>query len=151
MPEPSSSPHPGTVESRVRHLYEVFNTGELTRMLDYFAPDVEIVHPLGVREIGPGIAGVKRGHDEARAFFEQAPRTRGPMRLDPDEFLVAGNRVVVFGTREVHSLDGRSAVLDFVHSWTLADGKVTRFEDHFDTIEMCRLLRPEKFDHPDWH
>jgi ketosteroid isomerase-like protein len=124
-------------------MYDVFNTGDLFRMLDFFHPDIEVVHPQGTSAIGPGVAGVKRGHEQVREFFANAPNSRGYMRTDPVEFFVSGHRAVVFGNRRLTSLDGRTADMLFIHSYTFADGKVIRFEDHFDTLEMLWHLRPE--------
>lgn len=131
------------LEAHIRHMYDVFNAGDLYRMLDFFHPDVEVVHPRGMSAIRPNFAGVKRGHEQVRGFFAQAPETRGYMRTDPTEFFVSGRRVVVFGKRRLTSLDGRVAEMLYIHSWTFEDGKVIRFEDHFDTLEMLWHLRPE--------
>jgi ketosteroid isomerase-like protein len=62
------------------------------------------------------------------------------MRLEPQEFVEAGDRVVVFGVRNVTSVRGRTERLKFVHSWTLRDGKATVMEDIFDTVLLHQLI-----------
>ncbi|MGH3871735.1 MAG: nuclear transport factor 2 family protein [Pseudonocardiaceae bacterium] len=139
-----SQPDAAAVEAHTRYLYEVFNSGNYDRMINFYAPDVEIVHPVRMSDIRLGLGGTKRGIDEVQNFFSLIPVTRGPMRIDLNELIVSGNRVVVFGTRHLTALDGRTTTLSCVQSWTFVNGKVTRFEDHFDTAEMCDFLSPEE-------
>ncbi|MEV0598708.1 nuclear transport factor 2 family protein [Streptomyces sp. NPDC050315] len=128
-------------EKRIRSAYDAFHRRDIDAILSCFDPAVVWVHPDGMREVGLG--GPKYGHDGMREFLAQVPNVLGGMVLYPHEFLVDGNRVIVLGTREVTSRDGRTATLRFVHSWTLgADGLAVHFEDYFDTAEMLRLIDP---------
>lgn len=62
------------------------------------------------------------------------------MRLNPEEFIESGDRIIVFGTRDITSLNGHTQTLRFVHSWTMYQGKATRMEDIFDTVLLHRLI-----------
>jgi ketosteroid isomerase-like protein len=62
------------------------------------------------------------------------------MRLQPEEFIAAGDRVVVLGVRHVTSRSGHTETLRFVHAWTFAEGLATRMEDIFDTLEFARVV-----------
>ncbi|MFH8569555.1 nuclear transport factor 2 family protein [Streptomyces sp. NPDC017993] len=133
---------PTDAEKRIRAAYEAFHRRDIDAILSCFDPGVVWVHPDGMREVGLG--GPKHGHDGIREFLTRVPGVLGGMILDPHEFLVDGDRVMVLGDREVTSRDGRKATLRFVHSWTLGkDGSAVHFEDYFDTVEMFRLMDPD--------
>jgi uncharacterized protein len=59
----------------------------------------------------------------------------------PDEFLDAGENVVVLG-RYTGSAKGTGKPLDvpYVHVWTVRDGKVTRFRQFLDTAGWVEAL-----------
>jgi ketosteroid isomerase-like protein len=50
-------------------------------------------------------------------------------------------RIVVFGVRQITSRNGRTETHQFVHSWTLRNGKAARMEDIFDTVLLHRLIQ----------
>jgi hypothetical protein len=87
-----------------------------------------------------GLGGTKKGHAGVKDFLAHVPTVLGGMRLEPQEIIESGDRVVVLGVRQVTSLSGRTETLRFVHSWTLRDGKATRMEDIFDTVLFHRLI-----------
>lgn len=122
----------------VRASYEAFHRRDLNGMLATLAPDVLWTHPDGMSELGLG--GTKKGHAEVVAFIRHVPIHFAEISLDPQEFIESGDRIIVFGTRRVTAVGGRSATFRFVHSWRFADGKAIAFEDYFDTIEMIRLV-----------
>lgn len=134
------------VQDLIRASYQAFHRRDVNAILEFFHPDIEWVHPDSMSDLGLG--GTKHGHAGVRAFLAHVPTVLGGMHLEPREFLVSGDRVAVFGTRQVTALDGRTATMAFVHSWTLADGKAIRFEDYFDTAEMRRLIAPDRHAKP---
>lgn len=122
----------------VRAAYHAFHTRDVEALLTTLDPEVEWVHPEGMARYGLG--GTKTGHAGVRAFLARVPDVLGGMRLHPREFLCSGDRVVVFGVRDVTSLSGHTETLDFVHSWTLRGGRAVRMEDIFDTLRFGRLI-----------
>lgn len=118
--------------------YQAFYTRDIEALLTVLSPDVEWVHPVGMEAYGLG--GTTHGHAGVKEFLTHVPTVIGGMRLEPLEFISSGDRVVVFGIRHVTSLSGHTETLRFVHSWTLHDGRATRMEDIFDTIEFQRLM-----------
>ncbi|GAB1327051.1 nuclear transport factor 2 family protein [Streptomyces sennicomposti] len=122
----------------IRSAYRAFHTRDLPALLGTLAPDVRWVHPDSMSAYGLG--GVKHGHAGVREFLARVPRVLGGMRLEPQEFVECGDRVVVFGERDVTSLSGRTERLKFVHSWTLRDGRVAVMEDVFDTALLHELI-----------
>ncbi|UYQ64806.1 nuclear transport factor 2 family protein [Streptomyces peucetius] len=122
----------------VRRAYRAFGSRDVAALLETLAPDVEWIHPDGMAVYGLG--GTKHGHAGVREFLSHVPNVLGGMRLEPEEFVESGDRVVVFGTRQVTSRRGRTETLSFVHSWTLSGGKAVRMEDIFDTAALHRLI-----------
>ncbi|MYV60684.1 DUF4440 domain-containing protein [Streptomyces sp. SID4931] len=122
----------------VRAAYRAFHARDVDALLETFAPDIEWVHPEGMADHGLG--GARHGHAGVLAFLRRVPSVIGGMLLEPQEFVASGSRVIVLGTRRVTSLDGRTATLRFVHSWTIRDGKAVRMEDIFDTVAFRRLI-----------
>ncbi|MCP9206352.1 nuclear transport factor 2 family protein [Streptomyces cucumeris] len=122
----------------IRRSYAGFRDRDVEGILSAMHPDVEWVHPAGMA--AHGLGGTKHGHSGIKEFLAHVPTVLGGMRLEPREFIEQGDRVVVFGTREVTSLRGTTATLDFVHSWTMRDGRATRMEDIFDTVAFQQLM-----------
>jgi ketosteroid isomerase-like protein len=122
----------------IRRAYEAFGSRDVPALLETLAPDVEWIHPDGMAAYGLG--GTKHGHAGVKEFLSHVPNVLGGMRLEPHEYVQSGDRVVVFGTRQVTSRSGRTETLSFVHSWTLSDGKAVRMEDIFDTAAFHRLI-----------
>ncbi|ATW50961.1 nuclear transport factor 2 family protein [Streptomyces xantholiticus] len=122
----------------IQRAYRAFGSRDVAALLETLAPDVEWIHPEGMAAYGLG--GTKHGHAGVREFLSHVPNVLGGMRLQPEEFVQSGDRVVVFGTRQVTSRRGRTETLSFVHSWTLSGGKAVRMEDIFDTAAFHRLI-----------
>lgn len=122
----------------VRASYDAFARRDVDGILATLAPDVRWTHPEGLSPYGLG--GTKNGHSEVVDFLKQAPKHVAELKLEPEEFLEDGDRVVVFGRRRVTGHTGRSAVLRFVHSWRFDAGRATDFEDYFDTVEFIGVI-----------
>ncbi|MEV4434106.1 nuclear transport factor 2 family protein [Streptomyces sp. NPDC049555] len=123
----------------VRTAYAAHRDRDLDAFLGVFAADAEWVHPDGMADYGLG--GTQRGHAGIKEFLARVPQHVGGMVLDPQEFIVSGDRVVVLGVREVTNRRGRTRTLKFLHAWTIRDGKAVRMEDVFDTVAFQRLLQ----------
>jgi ketosteroid isomerase-like protein len=122
----------------VRAAYRAFKERDVDGLLAILHPDVDWVHPDGMNHYGLG--GTKKGHAGVKEFLAHVPTVLGGMRLEPLEFIESGDRIVVFGIRHVTSLGGHTETLQFVHSWTMRDGRATAMEDIFDTVLFHRLI-----------
>ncbi|MEU6231577.1 nuclear transport factor 2 family protein [Kitasatospora sp. NPDC047058] len=122
----------------IERAYRAFHDRDVAALLGTLDPQVEWVHPDGMADYGLG--GTKHGHAGVREFLSRVPAVLGGMRLEPQEFVAAGDRVVVFGVRQVTSVRGTTETLPFIHSWTLRDGAAVRMEDVFDTVLFRRVI-----------
>jgi hypothetical protein len=98
----------------------------LTGLLD---PDVEQVATVGGVEEG----AVMHGLDEIRRDYEQVEETWEEHRIEPEQIIDAGERVVLFH-REYHR--GRSSGveldLDAAVVFDLRDGRIVRIQGYMD-------------------
>ncbi|MFF4324204.1 nuclear transport factor 2 family protein [Streptomyces sp. NPDC001568] len=137
--EPADAPDPTEANlALVRRAYRAFHERDVAALLETLDPQVEWVHPHGMAEYGLG--GTKHGHAGVREFLSRVPAVLGGMRLQPEEFVASGNRIVVFGVRQVTSVRGTTRTLPFIHSWTLRAGTAVRMEDVFDTVVFQCLI-----------
>ncbi|MGE5635516.1 MAG: nuclear transport factor 2 family protein [Nocardioidaceae bacterium] len=62
-------------------------------------------------------------------------------RSSPEEFIDAGERVVVLGRYRGHGSDtGIPLDAPFAHIWTIHGGKAVRYRDYYDTANWLRSL-----------
>jgi ketosteroid isomerase-like protein len=117
-----------------RSAYDAFGRGDLASLKESFAEDGVWVTsdelPLG---------GVVEGRDEILGNFAQIPNYWSTFSVEPDEFIDAGEYVVVRGTQKA-SNDKGSFEAPFVHLMKFADGKVVRGEFFTDSAKAAKLL-----------
>lgn len=124
----------------IRGAYEAFERGDRDGALAVCAPGVEWVQAQGLPH-----GGTYHGVDEVRRHVF-APLTTSwweTFSAPPDEFLDAGDTVVVLGRyRGVARGTGRVLDVPFVHVWTLEAGRCTRFRQFLDTAGWNEALAP---------
>lgn len=117
-----------------RAAYEAFGRGDLASLQDSFAEDgVWITSdelPLG---------GEVRGRDQILANFAQIPNYWTSFSVEPEEFIDAGDWVVVRGTQRAGN-DSGSFESPFAHLMKFADGKVVRGEFYADSAKAAKVL-----------
>ena len=121
----------------VRRGYEHYNrTGEP----DYSVLDPEIVYDVSRRTFDPR---VYHGHEGLREFVALIREQWSTMRLEPQDFVDAGDRVVV----SVHLIgvgkeSGVETTANAAHVWTFRDGKIVRqtvFQTMDEALEAAGL------------
>jgi uncharacterized protein len=117
-----------------RSAYEAFGRGDLASLQDSFAEDGVWVTsdelPLG---------GEVRGRDQILANFAQIPNYWTSFSVEPEEFIDAGDCVVVRGTQRAGN-DNGSFEAPFLHLMRFEDGKVVRGEFMTDSAKAAKLL-----------
>jgi ketosteroid isomerase-like protein len=117
-----------------RSAYEAFGRGDLAALQESFADDAVWVTsdelPLG---------GETRGRDKIIGNFAQIPNYWSSFSVEPEEFIDAGDYVVVKGTQRAAN-DNGSFEAPFLHLMQFGDGKVTRGEFHADSAKAAKLL-----------
>ncbi len=121
--------------SVVKAVYDAYARRDIGAIFDLFHPEVEIRQT----ELLPW-GGRYHGHEGLRAFLGRLTQAIDS-RVEHDELIDAGDRVVSVGrTRGQVRANGAPFDVAAVHVFTIADGKVRRYEAYIDTPAMLRAL-----------
>jgi uncharacterized protein len=123
----------------VRRLYQAFGRGALNDMLALLDPDVSWLTP-GSPELPT--AGLRHGVPAVREFFGVLTDTLDIADFTPQDFLAAGDKVVVLGTsREGPKGSGRLVDFRWVHVFTIKNGRIAAFEEPADVSALVAEFR----------
>lgn len=126
-----------TATTIVQEVYAAFGRGDVPAILSLVASDVDWEF---VASPGLAYAGRRRSRAEVAAFFEAIPRTDNIHAFEPREFLEAGSHVTVLGWERATALDtGKDFESEWVHVFTVTEGKVTRWRGFFNTAARYGL------------
>ena len=122
----------------VTRSYAAFARHDLDAVLADMDPDIEWHQAQGLPH-----GGYYRGLDEVRRnIFDPLDRDWwSEFSAVPDEFIDAGDQVVVIGRyRGVAKETAKRLDVPYVHVWTLSDGKAIRFRQYLDTAGWVEAL-----------
>ena len=125
----------------IRGMYEAFGRGDIPQVLGQMNQDTEwheaenFIYADRSPYVGPQavLEGVlMRFGSEWEGFT-----------VTPEEWLDAGNRVVVLGTyRGTHKATGNRVRAQFAHIWGVKEGRVLRFQQYTDTKQFAEAIIP---------
>jgi len=127
----------GAATDVVRKAYECFGRQDVPGLLELIAEPVdwEFVGPKGL-----AYTGRRRNRAEVGKFFADIPKADDIHAFEPREFIEAGDHVTVLGWEKSTAIDtGRKFESEWVHVFTVKDGKVTRWRGFFDTAARYAL------------
>lgn len=122
----------------VMRSYDAFARGDMDGVLGDMDPDIEWHQAQGLPH-----GGYYRGLDEVRRNIFDPLDTEwwDDFTATPDEFLDAGEHVVVLGRyRGVAKQTRRPLDVPFVHVWTVRGDKAVRFRQFLDTAGWVAAL-----------
>ena len=108
--------------------------------MDMFSDDAVMHRPattgvLSWRSTYNGRAGVAQ-------FFKALGESLEPQQFDLNDFIAQDNKVVVLGYQKGRTKPtGRPYETEFVHVWTIRNGKFTEFRAYNDTASLVESLR----------
>jgi hypothetical protein len=118
-----------------RAAYEAFSRGDLAALQDDFAEDA-VWYTSDELPLG----GETRGRDAIMANFAQIPNYWSSFSVEPEEFIDAGEYVIVRGTQRAGN-DNGSFEAPFVHVMKYdGNGKLVRGEFHADSAKAAKIL-----------
>lgn len=125
----------------VKQLYAAFDRGDLQAVTDTVSED--IVWTQYGPEYSLPFAGIFHGRAGVSQFFKLVDETLTDVHAGQREFQVAGNHVIVPGWEEstVRSTGGHYRVNN-VHVFTVANGKITQFEEYIDNADVLEAFMP---------
>jgi len=123
----------------VKEGYGHFESGNIAALLDSYADNIEWSTPPIE---GAPFSGVHNGLDEVKEFFTQLDGSEEFTHFEPTEFIAQDDRVVVLGkSAATIKATGRSFETDWIHIFTVKDGKVTNFLEFLDTAGAERAYQ----------
>jgi uncharacterized protein len=115
----------------VQAAYNNFQSGNINALLDQMSDDV--VWQLPEIKNVP-IAGKRTGRAGVSDFFATLARDQDVIEFDPGESIAQNDKVVSLGHYKWRvKATGREFESDFVHIFTIRDGKIAAFREHFDS------------------
>jgi ketosteroid isomerase-like protein len=119
----------------VQQAYHNFKTGNIQGLLDQMSDNLTWELP----EIdGVPFTGKRTGRDGVKDFFATLARVQDVLEFEPLESLAQGDKVVSLGHYKWRVKDtGQEYASDFVHVFTVRDGKIIGFREHFDTAAVA--------------
>jgi len=123
----------------VQQAYNNFKTGNIQGLIDQMSDNVTWQLP----EVeGMALAGKRTGRDGVKEFFATLARDQDVLEFEPREFVAEGDKVVSLGDYRWRVKDtGREYASDFVHVFTVRDGKIVAFREHFDSAVVARAYQ----------
>src|SRR5918993_3351661 len=126
------------VES-VRGIYEAFGRGDVPAVLGQMDQAIEW------REAENFIYADRNPYVGPQAVLEGVFMRLGTewegFSVTPEEWLDAGNRVVVLGTyKGTHRETAKRVRAQFAHVWSLNEGRVARFQQYTDTKQFAEVV-----------
>lgn len=123
----------------VRSGYEKFSSGDVPGLMNLFSDDIDWSTPhLENAPFGGRLLGLKAVGE----FFQKLGDTEDFAYFEPTEFVAQGDRVVVLGRcKATVKPTGRNYEMDWVHVFTVHEGKVTNFAEFFDSALVNKAFQ----------
>lgn len=122
--------------AHVQRLYAAFARGDIAALIAGLAPDVDW-ETVGRAGDFPTL-GPRKGGKAVEEFFRLVAEHEEFSAFTPREFHAAGDKVFVLGNYSLTvKRTGKPLASEWVHVFTLRDGKVTRFREHTDTAKFA--------------
>ena len=120
----------------VQSLYAAFLNGQIDTVVAALMSDVEW-EVVGRPEDYPAF-GPRKGGKAVKEFFKFVADNEEFAKFSPREFYPAADRVFVLGNYSGKiKKSGRRFAADWVHVFTIKDGKVSAFREHTDMAQFA--------------
>lgn len=142
MPTDPSS-NLGTETETLREVYAAINRNDIPAAVKFFDPQIERIEPPGFPS-----SGTYRGHAELKAHWSQSRETWAEGSCEPEKFIVAGDKIIVF--LHVHvRLKSKQEWIDahIADVFTFRNGKVIQmrtFAERQQALEWAGIKTGEK-------
>lgn len=124
---------------RLRGAYQAFNEGGVEALLERLAPEIQVRD----RESSPD-RQTRYGKEGIRQLFHSYMEAFDALRLEPEEFIEAGDQIVVSLYQQVRGKgSGAEVVGRIAHAWTMRGGEVVRLRIFGDKERALEALAAE--------
>ncbi len=122
----------------IREMYDAFDKGDVPTVLEQMDQSIEW------KEAENFIYADRSPYMGPQAIVDGVFRRLGTewerFTVTPEEWLDAGNQVVVLGTYTGrHMASGREVRAQFAHVWGIKSGRVVRFQHYTDTKQFAEV------------
>jgi ketosteroid isomerase-like protein len=122
--------------AQIQRLYAAFGRGDVAAIIAGLAPEVDW-QSVGRKSDYPAF-GPRIGATDVHEFFQLVADNEEFSDFSPREFFAADDKVFVLGSYALTmKKTGRPVACEWVHVFTLRDGKVTRWREHTDTAQFA--------------
>ena len=123
----------------IRGMYDAFGTGDVATVLGQMDQSIEW------REAENFMYADRNPYVGPQAILEGVFMRLGsewaPFTITPEEWLDAGNQIVVLGTyHATHKATGREVRAQFAHVWAVKGQRVVRFQQYTDTKQFADVV-----------
>lgn len=124
----------------VQSLYAAFGRGEIATIVNAMVQNAPW-EMVGRATDFPTL-GVRKGPDGVRDFFDTVGQHLDFSEFSPDEFYAADDKVFVLGHYTMTlKKTGKPFASDWIHIFTIQDGKVAAFKEFTDTGTLAEAYR----------
>ena len=125
---------------RLRGAYQAFNEGGVEAFLERLAPEFQVRD----RESSPDRAETRYGKEGLKELFASYMEAFDALSLEPQEFIDAGDQIVVSLHQRVRGKgSGAEVVGNIAHAWTMREGAPFRLRIFGDKESALRALSAE--------
>lgn len=131
----------GTNLQIVKNVYAGFAAGDMEAVLKDMGDGIVWTHPGDPDQIP--FAGIFEGKAGVSRFFEIVFEQIDVLEQNIKSFIDGGDSVIVTGYEHMKVKNtGREYKSNWIHMYTLADGKIVAFEEFIDTAELVSAFNP---------
>ncbi len=124
----------------VQSLYAAFGRGDIATIINALSPDVD--WSVNGRRKDYPLLGSWKGSSEVQKFFQGVAEHEEATDFSPQEFFAVEGRVFVLGhyAWKIRKT-GRAVASDWVHVFTVRNGKIAAFREFNDTAQFAEAYR----------
>ena len=124
----------------LRGAYEAFNEGGVDAIVERLAPEFQVRD----RESSPDRGETRYGKEGIKQLFDSYMEAFDALRLEPEEFIPAGDQIVVSLYQLIRGKgSGARVVGRIAHVWTMRDGAPSQLRIFADKDRALETLRAE--------
>ena len=124
----------------VESLYSAFGRGDVPSLLNLLHDDIDW-HFVGLPEHVPH-GGHFHNKEQVLVFFGTVAQTAQVLEFGPTEMSAFDDKVVSLGhERVIATATGKEFETDWIHYFTIRDGKVIRVREFYDTARMAAAYK----------
>lgn len=124
----------------VKSLYAAFGKGDIATIVGAVTADVD--WSVNGRASDVPTFGARKGQAAVQEFFALVASSYVFSEFSPKEFHAVGDKVFVLGRYAMTvKKTGKPAESDWVHIFTIVNGKVTAFREFLDTARAAEAFR----------